>query len=264
MKSRLDLIENTIKSLFESESVIFTWGDDQSVLLHKILESVQEYLENFEGESKEMPSRFTIYLSSHDHRVIDRKENCNKAIENFITEIGAELGFSWTKKPAIEIVSRNSLSSGEIVVKTIAAPSSLGVTSAVPVELKNIVPITHEDACTGYLILEDESLFELIKPVTNIGRNSTNHLMLNDLRVSRTHAQIRAVGDEFIIFDIGSSGGTYINGERISQRKLKPGDVISLAGIKLIFTEEKPEPPESSQGIPKETKPMNSTEEPPC
>ena len=264
MKSRLDLIENTIKSLFESETVIFSWGDDQSVLLHKILESIQEYLENFEGETKEMPARFTIYLSSHDHRVIERKENYNIAVENFISEIGAELGFSWTKKPTIEMITRNSLASGEIVVKTIATPALLGETNAVPVELKNFTREVDKGACTGYLIMEDESLFELIKPVTNIGRNSTNHLMLNDLRVSRTHAQIRAVGDEFIIFDIGSSGGTYINGERISQRKLKPGDVISLAGIKLIFTVEQPETSESSQGIPKETKPMNSTEEPPC
>jgi len=73
------------------------------------------------------------------------------------------------------------------------------------------------------------------RAVTNIGRRSTNHLVVSDLRVSRNHAQVRLVNGRYMIFDAGSTGGTYINGERIQQSTLRPGDVISLAGVKLIF-----------------------------
>jgi len=79
-------------------------------------------------------------------------------------------------------------------------------------------------------------LFPLAGPVTNLGRKSNNHIIFDDLRVSRNHAQIRLIYDEFVLFDTGSSGGTFVNGERISQCTLKPGDVISLAGVKLIFS----------------------------
>lgn len=79
---------------------------------------------------------------------------------------------------------------------------------------------------------------------------------MNDLRVSRTHAQIRAMKDGFILFDIGSTGGTYVNGERVSQRVLKPGDVISIAGIKLIYAEENSDTPETPRLRTAEIKPI--------
>jgi len=72
--------------------------------------------------------------------------------------------------------------------------------------------------------------------VINIGRKNTNHIIINDLRVSRNHAQIRRVKDEYILFDAGSTGGTFINSTRIDQHTLRPGDVISLAGYTLIYT----------------------------
>ena len=46
-----------------------------------------------------------------------------------------------------------------------------------------------------------------------------------------------------MIFDVGSSGGTFVNGERVTSRILKSGDVISLAGYSLIFTNEKDRDP---------------------
>jgi pSer/pThr/pTyr-binding forkhead associated (FHA) protein len=156
------------------------------------------------------------------------------------------------------------LANEDVLIKLSAVTPTLGETGIVPVVVKAILVNEKSSSNLGYLILEDESLFELISPVTNIGRNSTNHLILNDLRVSRTHAQIRSVGDDYIIFDIGSSGGTYINGERISQRKLKPGDVISLAGIKLIFSEEQSIPQDGNEQVAFRTKPISTSEDLQC
>ncbi len=58
--------------------------------------------------------------------------------------------------------------------------------------------------------------------------------------VSRAHAQLRLVKDHFVLFDLNSSGGTFVNGERTNQSVLYPGDVISLAGITLIFGQDVP------------------------
>lgn len=240
MRSRLDQIESTIKALFEGNSTIFPWTDERSSLIQKLLESIQEYLEEMEGELINLPKQFLIYMNPQDQQFIEKQDGWNAAVSNFINDLAVELGYHIEKNAELRLIARNSLSTGEVQVKAVIEPQNNSQTSAVPVLPSTTVKTDDQIACKAFLILGDNDLFPLEKPVINIGRKSDNHLVINDLRVSRTHAQIRAISDGFIIFDISSSGGTYINGERISQRKLQSGDVISLAGIKMIFTQDQP------------------------
>ena len=53
------------------------------------------------------------------------------------------------------------------------------------------------------------------------------------------------VDGRFVVFDLGSTGGTFVNGERIQQRALFRGDVLSLAGVELIFGQEELEEDET-------------------
>jgi pSer/pThr/pTyr-binding forkhead associated (FHA) protein len=78
----------------------------------------------------------------------------------------------------------------------------------------------------------------LLDRVVNIGRRLGNHIVIDDPRVSRSHAQIRALRGRYVLFDLNSTGGTFINGQRIKQHSLKPGDVISLAGYTIIYGED--------------------------
>ena len=258
MKSRLYSVENTIKAIFEGDSSLFPWVDDQSALLHKLLESIQEHVANLGTERKDLPTKFFIYLNGEDRRIIEHQNNLLEALQNFILETGIEFGLSNHGNVEIELVTRNSLMKNEIQIRSVASEPISGETGVVPVVLGSVQKNEEKQNSSGFLILEDESLFELKKPVTNIGRNSSNHLTINDLRISRTHAQIRSVIDDFILFDIGSSRGTYVNGERVTQRKLKPGDVISLAGIKLIFTQEQSNSPDVLTETQPGTKPMST------
>ena len=59
--------------------------------------------------------------------------------------------------------------------------------------------------------------------------------MVDDPRVSRVHSQLRAVRGRYLLFDLDSTGGTFLNGERIRQALLSPGDVITLAGVPLVY-----------------------------
>ena len=82
----------------------------------------------------------------------------------------------------------------------------------------------------------------LTEPVVNIGRRLENQLVIDDPRVSRNHAQLRAIKGRFVLFDLNATGGTFVNGQRTSQTVLYPGDVISLAGVALIFGQDNPPP----------------------
>jgi pSer/pThr/pTyr-binding forkhead associated (FHA) protein len=92
----------------------------------------------------------------------------------------------------------------------------------------------------AFLIVEGVKVFQLKQSVVNIGRRLDNSLVIDDPRVSRNHAQLRAIRGRYVLFDLNSSGGTYINGQRTTQSVLYPGDVISLAGVSLIFGQDSP------------------------
>jgi pSer/pThr/pTyr-binding forkhead associated (FHA) protein len=104
------------------------------------------------------------------------------------------------------------------------------------------------------LIVEGVKVFPLTTAVINIGRRLDNQLIIDDPRVSRNHAQLRSIKGRFVVFDLNSTGGTFVNGQRTSQSVLYPGDVISLSGVSLIFGQDNP-PPRPDL---KETAPLQS------
>ena len=89
-----------------------------------------------------------------------------------------------------------------------------------------------EDA---FLIVDGIKVFPLTQPLIRIGRRLENNLVLDDPRVSRTHAEMRAINGRYVLFDLDSTGGTFVNGVKITQSVVYPGDVISLAGVSLVY-----------------------------
>ena len=93
----------------------------------------------------------------------------------------------------------------------------------------------------------------LVKPVVTIGRALDNDIVLDDTRISRHHAQLRVRQGNYVLYDTGSSGGTLVNGDVVSEVMLQGGDVISLAGVQIIFGEDSPapaQPPVTAQDTP--------------
>ena len=90
-----------------------------------------------------------------------------------------------------------------------------------------------------YLIVEGTQAIPLDKSVTSVGRSHENALVIDDPRISRHHLEIRVIREQFVLFDLNSSGGTYVNGQRVSQGVLYPGDLISLAGVNVVIAQDK-------------------------
>lgn len=92
----------------------------------------------------------------------------------------------------------------------------------------------------AFLVLRNQ-VFPLVREVTLIGRRLTNHLVVDDRRVSRMHAQIRIINEKFFVVDLNSTGGTFVNGQKIFQTVLYSGDQLSLAGISITFVQDSTE-----------------------
>jgi hypothetical protein len=78
-------------------------------------------------------------------------------------------------------------------------------------------------------------IYDLVKPEVSIGRDMTNDFVVNDAEVSRRHAVLRLAGGSYVIEDLGSTNGTFINGQRlIGPHSLSVGEVITLGELVMV------------------------------
>lgn len=76
----------------------------------------------------------------------------------------------------------------------------------------------------------------LLEPeVTQIGRATTNEIFLDDVTVSRKHAQVLKREKNYFLQDLGSLNGTYLNGELISEKPLNDGDELQIGKYRMHF-----------------------------
>jgi pSer/pThr/pTyr-binding forkhead associated (FHA) protein len=102
-------------------------------------------------------------------------------------------------------------------------------------EIDNIPP-------NAFFVIGGVKFYPLVKTIINIGRRLENDLVIDDPRVSRSHAQLRAIEGNYVLFDLSSTGGTFVNGSRVNQTIIYPNDTISLGGVTLIFHQDNPPP----------------------
>ena len=79
------------------------------------------------------------------------------------------------------------------------------------------------------------SPFGLTEPRTTLGRDPTRGVFLDDITVSRHHAEIRRVGSAYVLSDTGSLNGTFVDGERADETVLADGADLYLGNFHLIF-----------------------------
>jgi pSer/pThr/pTyr-binding forkhead associated (FHA) protein len=98
-----------------------------------------------------------------------------------------------------------------------------------PVVLLATLEIINEGAGKG-------TRFRLERPVAHIGRGPANEVRLRDESVSGSHATLTRRGSQWVVLDLGSTNGTYVDGERISGERVLQGVCeIRFGGIKMVF-----------------------------
>ncbi len=94
----------------------------------------------------------------------------------------------------------------------------------------------------AFVVIDGTRVIPLTQVLVSIGRRVENTIVLDDPRISRYHAELRAVKGRYVLYDLDSKGGSFVNGVRVTQSLLYPGDVISLAGLNLVYGQKNPPP----------------------
>ena len=79
------------------------------------------------------------------------------------------------------------------------------------------------------------SRFLLDADIVNAGRHPDSEIFLDDVTVSRRHAEFHRDGDSFTVSDVGSLNGTYVNRDRIDRVRLTDGDEVQIGKFRLVF-----------------------------
>ncbi len=192
------------------------------------------------------PTHYWIYLHPQDFGLL--VAHCPTLAEELVehvTALAREAGLALTAPPVVSVEPLLDVAPRSVRVEARWQPpegAEPGSTREMTEEEQEAVRAAVEEEPRGrpFLIVDGDRHVELTEPVVDIGRALDNDIILEDPRVSRHHAQLRRRYGRYILYDLGSSGGTSINGYPVQECVLQPGDVISFAGVNVIYGEDPP------------------------
>ena len=143
----------------------------------------------------------------------------------FCSHCGAPLVRGGGERPG-ESTSTISLGGTDLADAEYEEPLAEGATEALP-------------AGTALLLVKRGpnagSRFLLDSELTTVGRHPGSDIFLDDVTVSRRHAEFYRHGAGFVVRDVGSLNGTYVNRERIEETALNDGDEVQVGKFRLTF-----------------------------
>jgi pSer/pThr/pTyr-binding forkhead associated (FHA) protein len=101
------------------------------------------------------------------------------------------------------------------------------------------VTLPERPSGTGLLVVKRGpnagTRFDLVADVTRAGRHPESDIFLDDITVSRRHAEFIKGQNGYTVRDVGSLNGTYVNRERIEEAVLSSGDEVQVGKFKLVY-----------------------------
>jgi hypothetical protein len=243
MEDRLASLEKAIKDSLRSGFELLPWHTfSASVVSHHLAKEVIECSRKDKEGRAYAPDQYTLSIHPRETGELQRSPpEVQKKLASDLREVLKEFGFLMAKEPHITLATDPTLSMGEIRVIAWHSSDPLEFTDEQKIPL---VETAEQPPLNAFLVVEGKRHFPLDKETVSIGRLPSNDLVLNDPHVSRRHAELKSSENGFIIQDLKSTAGTLVNRRRVKRHRLRPGDVISIARVELIYGEDPGGPPE--------------------
>ncbi|GEM_PF-3783492 len=243
------LIEGPIERLFKTKI--------QPVHLARRLESAMRDGALISVDGLMAPNHYVIALDSKTYsRFEGARSNIQRDLERSLVLTAARLRCKNVEPFKVELIEEKSLSEGtfkveatflKVAVESIETPKEVGEPSVqLPKgpEHTQVMPTLSSDVLTAAA-----AVIEMVGPTGplrrvplhgdqwTIGRSSDNNIVIPETAVSRYHATIKKNGGQFIVEDMNSTNGMFLNGKQVRAAKLKDGDHILIGTVEMIFKE---------------------------
>jgi hypothetical protein len=238
MKHPLRVIEKRLQDFFEYQLQNLAGKDLYKRITETLVDTVEQSITEREGQ-RFAPNIFRIKLEGESQIEAEELAEFAGTLKSIITTFCDDELISLAGPLHIQFFKDAKIEDGFRIESAFSSPPAHETARIVP---DQSTASAEQKIIAGYLISQSDEIFEIRNPVINIGRREDNQFVIDNLLVSRLHAQIRSIQGEHIIFDLDSSAGTRVNGQRIRQQPLSPGDVIEFADTSLIYYRELDDP----------------------
>lgn len=203
-----------------------------------------------------VPNEYTVSLHPEDWESIGAfNKLLSLELQDYIVQKAEEKGFTPVADPVVTLEKDEGVERGHLKV-------AVNFSEAVPTNkkdaqkendhlseeeqhtqmfhpVKDTSPLTKVKIIKPSLVIEEGQdagqEFVLADYRTVIGRRDTCDIVLHDPSISRRHAQLDCQGEEYILTDLNSTNGTYVNGLKVTKKLLKSGDVITMGTTVCVF-----------------------------
>lgn len=232
MSHTLGRFEAQLQRLIEEgTSRLFAAQDTKAQLAASLIEAMHIDVHFGAGDALMAPGIYTIYTSAEHAPGLKSNESLLDELKSALATAAGESGILLSCEPVLHITAQEELGAGEFRVRSSGLGESLSQTQA----LRALPEATHQVPASAFLIVGGAQIFQLTTPIINIGRKKDNDLVIENSAISRRHAQLRAISGHYHLFDLGSTGGSKVNNVDVKSAVLLAGDVITLAGVPLIY-----------------------------
>ncbi|MBE0687917.1 MAG: DUF3662 domain-containing protein [Anaerolineaceae bacterium] len=237
MKSIFEKIEKQLQNLIESSVLILPWNSLQKSVAISIIHEIRDILIQAINNNEPLPNIYSISVHPEVYTNLRSDQHWIREIQKTLTESAEEYDSYFTGEISVEFFADPEiLALSEYRINSYSVTNEIEKTAVM--ETNSNVRETKKFKTDAYLLLANKDIFPLTIAITQIGRKNDNHLIIDDPTISRNHAQIRNINGNFVLFDLNSTSGTFVNGVRIKQALLRTGDVISIANYPLVYGEE--------------------------
>jgi len=192
------------------------------------------------------PTHYWVYLHPDDCELAVERPTLEAELARHVVALAAQAGLALDVTPVVHVLPDDEMGPHEVHVEARWMPEKAAAVERTremeASEVEDETAATMAPQGRPFLILEGRRHVNLLQPVVSIGRALDNDIIIEDPRVSRHHAQLRHRYGRYVLYDLGSSGGTTINGYPVEECVLHSGDVISFAGVQAIYGEDPPTP----------------------
>jgi Protein of unknown function (DUF3662)/FHA domain len=204
-----------------------------------------------------VPNDFVVELAESDHDRLDvYAESLGVELANLARDYAKEQGYSFvgpvrmrfegvpdlttgTFRIRSGVIRGSTIEGGEIRLPASDLPRPQG--RGFPGHPRLIVSTSSGAAPGGMPDGGDQHTYELVTPVTLLGRGTDCDLRLVDPGVSRHHAELRVENGQVVLVDLGSTNGTFVNGQPVRRVALTDGTHVSLGRTTLVFRQDGPD-----------------------
>jgi hypothetical protein len=204
-----------------------------------------------------VPNHYTVWLSPQDREQFDGYEDgLKKELSDYLLEHARNEGLALITRPTVEFQTDDRLALGEFGIQTalVGGPDDEAQAAAAPgVDAgpsagdfghtmvyspdRDARPLAPPPAApAGRALLVGEGKRSVLSGSrVLIGRSRDCDVTLDDPNVSRRHAELRNEDGHWVVADLGSTNGVKVNGRRVEQAVLQPGDELAVGLARLHF-----------------------------